>query len=513
MLVRYWATEQPWFEIGESSAAAAARQTGFTLARGVDYGFIDIWMYDSEEFNTRHQDAHDDRALLQARISTLERERERRYFCSMSFSFEREARYASPKKTPMSDVAIKELIAQGVADALVDYEANRSSGNGDDSHNSRSGRRRTVSTTHVCTYMDFLNCQPLNYKGTKGVVEKSDRVEKYVGGLPDMIQGSVMASKTKIMQEVIDIANDLMDQKVRTFAERQSENKRNLDDNTRNNQTQQQPFKKQNVARAYTTGPGEKKESPAATANNQRAPGVIQKAGNIEAHGKAYVLGGGEPNTDLNVVTGTFLLNNRYGSILFDTGVDNSFVLTAFSSLIDIIPSTLDNSYDVELADGRITGVNTIIRGCTLNLLNHPFNINPMPVELGSFEVIIGMDWLSLYHAVIVCDEKIVRVPFGNETLIIHGDGSNHGGESRLNIISCTKTQKYLLKGCHVFLAQITEKKAEDKSEEKRLEDVPVVQDFPQVFPEDFPGVPPTRQVEFQIDLIPGAAPVTRAPY
>ncbi|GJY20862.1 putative reverse transcriptase domain-containing protein [Tanacetum coccineum] len=136
-----------------------------------------------------------------------------------------------------------------------------------------------------------------------------------------------------------------------------------------------------------------------------------------------------------------------------------------------------------------------------------------MPVELGSFDVIIGMDWLVKYHAVIVCDEKIVRIPFGNEILIVRGDGSNNGHESRLNIISCTKTQKYLLKGCHVFLAHVTAKKAEDKSEEKRLEDVPIVRDFPEVFPEDLPGIPPTRQVEFQIDLIPGAAPVARAPY
>ncbi|GJS44560.1 hypothetical protein Tco_0594681 [Tanacetum coccineum] len=120
------------------------------------------------------------------------------------------------------------------------------------------------------------------------------------------------------------------------------------------------------------------------------------------------------------------------------------------------------------------------------------------------------MDWLSKYHAVIVCDEKILRVPFGNEILIVHGDESNNGLESRLNIISCTKTQKYLLKGCHVFLAHITSKKAGDKSEEKRLEDVPVVRDFLKVFPQDLPGIPPTQQVEFQIDLIPGSEPVTQ---
>ncbi|GJW41802.1 putative reverse transcriptase domain-containing protein [Tanacetum coccineum] len=216
---------------------------------------------------------------------------------------------------------------------------------------------------------------------------------------------------------------------------------------------------------------------------------------------------------DSNVVTGTFLLNNRYSSILFDTGADRSFVSTAFSSQIDITPSTLDHYYDVELADGRIIGLNTILKGCTLNFLNHQFNINLMPVELGSFDAIIGMDWLAKYQAVIVCAEKIVRIPWRNKTLIIHGDGSTQGNVTRLNIISCTKTQKYMEKGFPIFLAHVTTKEVEDKSEKKRLEDVPIVQDFPEVFPEDLPGLPPTRQVEFQIDLVPGAAPVARAPY
>ncbi|GKC42323.1 putative reverse transcriptase domain-containing protein, partial [Tanacetum coccineum] len=129
------------------------------------------------------------------------------------------------------------------------------------------------------------------------------------------------------------------------------------------------------------------------------------------------------------------------------------------------------------------------------------------------FYVIIGMDWLSKYHALIVCDEKVVRIPYGNEVLTIHGDGSSGASNSRLSLISCTKTQKYIQKGCHVFLAQVKEKKTEDKSEEKRLEEVPIVRDFLEVFPEDLPGLPPTRQVEFQIDLVPGAAPVARSPY
>ncbi|GJU13792.1 putative reverse transcriptase domain-containing protein [Tanacetum coccineum] len=157
-------------------------------------------------------------------------------------------------------------------------------------------------------------------------------------------------------------------------------------------------------------------------------------------------------------------------------------------SQIDITPSTLDHYYDVELADGRIIGLNTILKGCTLNFLNHQFNINLMPVELGSFDAIIGMDWLAKYQAVIVCAEKIVRIPWKNKTLIIHGDGSTQGNVTRLNIISCTKTLKYMEKGFPIFLAHITTKEIRE-------------------------GLPPTRQVEFQIDLVPGAAPVARAPY
>nr|GEW72697.1 putative reverse transcriptase domain-containing protein [Tanacetum cinerariifolium] len=107
-----------------------------------------------------------------------------------------------------------------------------------------------------------------------------------------------------------------------------------------------------------------------------------------------------------------------------------------------------------------------------------------MPIELGSFDVIIEMDWLRRYHAVIVCDEKLVQIPYGNETLNFRGNESNNGRE-----------------------------KEEDKSKGKQLKDVPIIQDFPKVFPKDLPGLPLARPVEFQIDLIPGAAPVARAPY
>ncbi|GKD55228.1 putative reverse transcriptase domain-containing protein, partial [Tanacetum coccineum] len=205
--------------------------------------------------------------------------------------------------------------------------------------------------------------------------------------------------------------------------------------------------------------------------NNKRG----NQGGNGNAPAKVYAVGRVGINLDSNVVTGMFLLNNRYASVLFNTGANRICVSTEFSSQIDITPSTLDHYYDVELANGRRIGLNAIIRGCTLNFLNHPFKIDLMPLELGSLDVIIGMDWLAKYQAVIVCAKKIVRIPWGNETLIFRGDGSDQGNETRLNIISCTKTQKYMLKGCPIFLAYVTIKGTEDKSEKKRLDDVPII--------------------------------------
>ncbi|GJX00515.1 putative reverse transcriptase domain-containing protein [Tanacetum coccineum] len=250
---------------------------------------------------------------------------------------------------------------------------------------------------------------------------------------------------------------------------------------------------------AVTTGTGDHStgtgDSTAGTVGTlwRSSTAIFNIFGTGNAQAKVYAVGKAGTNPDANVVTGTFLLNNRYASVLFDTGADRSFVSTAFSSQIDIAPTILDHDYAVELVAGRIIGVNTIIRSCTLNFLNHPFNIDLMPVEMGSFDVIIGMDWLSKYQDVIVCADKIVRIPYGRETLIFHSNRSNREHETRLNIISCTKTQKYMIKGCQVFLAHVTTKEAEDKSEKKRLDIVPIVWDFPKVFPEDFLARAPYR--------------------
>ncbi|GJV77881.1 putative reverse transcriptase domain-containing protein [Tanacetum coccineum] len=180
-----------------------------------------------------------------------------------------------------------------------------------------------------------------------------------------------------------------------------------------------------------------------------------------------------------NVVTGTFLLNNCYAFVLFDSGSDRSFVDTRFNFMLDIDPIKIGASYEVELADGRVVSTNTVLKGCTLSLVNHVIEIDLMPIELGTFDVIIGMDWLVKHDAVIVYGEKVVRIPYGNKMLIVESDK----GVSRLKVISCIKAY------------------------------VPVIRDFPEVFPKELPGLPPPRQVEFRIDLVPGVAPVARAPY
>ncbi|GJZ30121.1 putative reverse transcriptase domain-containing protein [Tanacetum coccineum] len=227
--------------------------------------------------------------------------------------------------------------------------------------------------------------------------------------------------------------------------------------------------------------------------------------GGSGARGQAYALRDGDQNLGPNVVTGMFLLNNRYAKVLFDSGSDKSFVNVNFSHLIDIEPVKIDHSYEVELADGRVVSTNTILRGCALNLVNHLFNIDLMPIELGTFDVIIRMDWLVLHDAVIVCGKKEVHVPLKKRTLVVKGDD----GVSRLKVVSCMKVKKYVDRGNYLFVAQVVEK----EPTKRRLEDVPIICEFPDVFPEDLPGLPPSRQVEFVIELVPGAAPVARAPY
>ncbi|GJW24167.1 putative reverse transcriptase domain-containing protein [Tanacetum coccineum] len=350
-----------------------------------------------------------------------------------------------------------------------------------------------VKGNDVPTYTECF--QELTLICTKFVANETEKVDKYISGLSDNIYGNDKSARPKTLDETIELANDLMDQKLCTYAERQTDNKRKADDASRNNHGhQQQPFKRQNVAKVYNMGSGKKKRMGGSLPKVLATLMLLMLRGTIRQFPRGMVVlnvvvhdiqekkGNALRDPDSNVVTGTFLLNNRYASILFDTGADGSFISTAFSSLIDIAPTPLENSYDVG-------------------------------IKLRSFDVIIGMDWLRRCHIVIVCDERLVRIPYRNETLIFFGNESSNDRESRLTIISCSKAQEYMAKGCQIFLAQVSAKKEEDKSEGKQLKDVPIVQDFSEVFLEDLSGLPPARPVKFQIDLIPGAAPVARSPY
>ncbi|GKA26780.1 putative reverse transcriptase domain-containing protein, partial [Tanacetum coccineum] len=319
----------------------------------------------------------------------------------------------------------------------------------------------------------------------------------------------------------------------RTFTNNNYQNNRNNNNNNRNNDHHQQQNRRQETVRAYAATPTENnryagnlplckrcalhhtgpctvkcqtcnkvghqtrncKNKGPTTVNNLQQVLVTYHAcrekgqyknqcpkANKNAHGRAYLLRDKNAHQDPNVVTDTFLLNQHLARISFDSGADKSFVSISLASMLNILPITLDITYDIEMADGNLVGTNTVIQGCTLILLNQPFEIDLMPIKLSSFDVVIGMDWLSKYHARIIYDKKVIHIPIDGETLIIRGDRS----KTRLNLMSCIKT---------------------------RLEDIPVVREFLEVFPENLPGLPLARQVEFQNDLFPGAAPIARAPY
>ncbi|GJV24840.1 putative reverse transcriptase domain-containing protein [Tanacetum coccineum] len=515
--------------------------------------------------------------------------------------------------TPVNNTNPNNVTPESIQ-AMIDQALLRNSTNGDGSHSSHEDNRRNVQTARPCFYADFMKCQPLNFKGTKGVVgltrwiekmesvfnisgcaienqvkfatytllgaaltwwngqirtlgpevyamtwevlkkkmtnkycpqgeikkleielwnlkvkgndvptyterfqeltlictkfvaNETEKVDKYISGLPDNIYGNVKSARPKTLDETIELANDLMDQKLRTYAERQSDNKRKADDSSRNNHGhQQQPFKRQNVAKVYNMGTGERKpyggSLPKCTKCHLHHNGPCTQ----KCHKCNKV---GHFARDCRSTGNTNVANTQKGNGAAPKG-NGCFECGAPGHFKRDCPKLKNKDGGNGNAQGWVYAVGNAKREEM-----HRETLMPMSSwRPGSFDVIIGMDWLRRCHAVIVCDEKLVQIPYGNETLTFCGNKSSNGRESRLTVISCSKAQEYMAKGCQVFLAQISAKKEEDKSEGKQIKDVPIVRDFPEVFPEDLPGLPPARPVEFQIDLIPGAAPVARAPY
>ncbi|GKA63135.1 reverse transcriptase domain-containing protein, partial [Tanacetum coccineum] len=340
-------------------------------------------------------------------------------------------------------------------------------------------------------------------------------MEVFIGGLPRSIEGNVTASKPQTLEEAITITQRLMDQVTKhNSMQGTNDHKRKFDDrrnttnnnnypnnrinnyqnnhSNRNNDYRQQQNRRQETFRSYAATPTEnsreralqlsmlkdKQQCPRKSIlaeGQERSPRPEHSHGWTEMRERACLLRDKNAHRDPNVVTSMFLLNQHLARVLFDSGADKSFVPISLASMLNIPPITLDTTYNIEMENGNLVGTNTVIQGCTLILLNQPFEIDLMPIKLDSFNVVIGMDWLSKYHARIIYDKKVVHIPIDDETLII----------------------------------RVMEKKSDDK----RSEDIPVVREFPEVFPKDLHGLPPVRQVEFQIDLILGAVPVARAPY
>ncbi|GJZ52966.1 reverse transcriptase domain-containing protein [Tanacetum coccineum] len=304
------------------------------------------------------------------------------------------------------------------------------------------------------------------------VPDSEKMMEVFIGGLPRSIEGNVTASKPQTLEEVVNIAQRLMDQVTKhTPVQVSSDHKRKFDDritfnnnnnyhntntNNRYNNHQPQHNIRHETFRSYAVTPTEKMgiletvpcvrnalciTQDLALLKKGHYANQCRKTTNNNAHE--------EPNVedrkhlqDPNVVTGMFLLNQHLARILFDSGADKSFVSISLASKLNIPPITIDTFYNIKMADGNLVSTNTVIQGATLTLLNQPFKIDLMPIKLGSFDVVIGMDWLSKYHARIICDEKVIHIPINGETLII----------------------------------RVMEK----KSDEKRLEDIPVVREFPE---------------------------------
>ncbi|KAI3805555.1 hypothetical protein L1987_28049 [Smallanthus sonchifolius] len=247
---------------------------------------------------------------------------------------------------------------------------------------------------------------------------------------------------------------------------------------------------------------------PGNTANqgNKGVPTITNGNACFESRGRAFNINANEAQTNNDVVNGTFLVNNQYASILFDTGADKSFVSLNFEPLFAKTRTKLEKMFTVEVADGNPIIIDSIIRDCFIKLNEYSFPVNLIPMQLGSFDIIIDMDWLSSHHAEVVCFEKCIRIPLpSGDTLKVFGEKPCSG----LKLISCTMARKYLRKKYVAFLAHIVQ----NKDQEKSIQDIPIICDFPKVFPEDLFGLPPVRQVEFRIDFVPGANPVAKAPY
>ncbi|GKA27231.1 putative reverse transcriptase domain-containing protein [Tanacetum coccineum] len=218
-------------------------------------------------------------------------------------------------------------------------------------------------------------------------------------------------------------------------------------------------------------------------ANNEGQGRGIQ---GIQGRGKAFMLVAEEARQDPNIMMGTFTLNNYFATTLFDSGADYSFVSTTFIPLLGLEPSELSFKYEIEIDSRQLVEIDKVIKGCKLEIEGHVFDIDLIPFRHGSFNVITSIDWLSNYKAKIICHEKVVRIPLPN-------------GKVLRALRERPEEKARFLMGA--------------KASDKKQKEIVVVSNFPKVFPDDLSGLPPIREIEFRIELIPRATPVAKSPY
>nr|GEZ23067.1 putative reverse transcriptase domain-containing protein [Tanacetum cinerariifolium] len=373
----------------------------------------------------------------------------------------------------LGKAAIRQLVADSITIALEAQAANMENAD----NKNRNPKPREAPIARKCSYKEFMSCQPFNFKGSEGAVGLIRWIEEaykitWVKFKKLLIQKYCPRTKelATLCPTMVSSSKKMMEAFIRGLPQSIEENVIACGPPDQDLQNKG-PTTRSNLLPVTVTchACGEKGHY----ANQCR------KTTNNNAQGRAYMLRDRNSHQNPNVVTGMFLLNQHLARVLFDSGADKSFILISLAFMLNIPPITIDAFFNIEMADGNLS-TNTVIQGCTFTLLNQPFKIDFMPNKLGSFDIVVGMDWLSKYLARIICDEKVIHIPIEGETLIIRGDRT-----------------------------QVMEKKSEDK----RLEDIPVVREFPDISPKDLTGLPPVRQVEFQIDLIPGAAPVADTPY
>ena len=203
-------------------------------------------------------------------------------------------------------------------------------------------------------------------------------------------------------------------------------------------------------------------------------------------------------------MAGTLTVNSLCAKVLIDSGATRSFISEDFVTKLNCPIELLNEVMNIELANQERVPVSQVYRNCEVEILGNKFCADLIPFKLGEFDVILGMDWLSKHNAQIDCRNKKVMLKTPNEKTIVF-----RGQKQVKKFLTMIQTKRLLRQGCEAYIAYVT-----DQSRELvKLEDIPVVNEFPDVFPDELPGIPPDREIEFAIDLAPGTEPVSKAPY